>query len=474
MALPDATPVAQPARIVAAVRRRSAAMRKGRSVGQLAGDVVTLVRQQGVRGAMFRATYEATRALAPPSTEIVVERPIWGPGNPPLNVNAFGTAGHPFCNVNCEELAANRHIVERFDHRPRVVRTATWFVPYFQHVYFGGIHTALRLMDWMKREHGVDNRIVFYDDPPISEATLRARIAEAFPSLLDVDLVLPPKGVGGPTVIMDELPPSDIAFCTLWYSAFPLARFNATKAKFYLVQDYEPAFYAAGTLNGMAEATYRFGFAGIVNTPGLEAAYAAYGNPTVSFVPAVDSAEPLQPARQDGPVRIVIYGRPSIERNGFELLAAAAHRLKDRFGNRIEIVSAGENWDPAGYGLSGVVENLGLLPSKHEVHELYKTCDIGLCFMFSKHPSYQPFEYFAAGAAVVTNANLATTWLLRDGENCLLTEAIADAIADTVSRLVTDPELRAKLAAAGWEAVRGTRWDDEFSKVWRFVTGAED
>lgn len=381
-------------------------------------------------------------------------------------------ANHPFYNLDTEELAANAEVVRRFEDRPSTVRSATWFVPYFEHVYYGGIHTIFRFMSWMATHHDVAHRVVFYDEPPISEATLRQRISDAFPVLADVDIVLPSRGTA-PHVVTEELPPTDVAFCSLWCSAYPLARFNATKAKFYFVQDFEPSFYPAGTLYGLAEATYRFGFAGIVNSPGLQPAYAAYGNPAISFVPAVDIAEARESDNHvdSRPVRIVTYGRPGTDRNAFELLAASAFRLKARFQDDVEIISAGEDWNPADYGLDGIIDNLGRLPSKEAVHDLYRNCDIGLCFMFSKHPSYQPLEYLAAGAAVVTNRNPATEWLLRDEETCLLTEPIPDMVCDTVSRLVVDGDLRHKIASIGYDAVTKAKWDDELARLWRFVTG---
>ena len=78
------------------------------------------------------------------------------------------------------------------------------------------------------------------------------------------------------------------------------------------------------------------------------------------------------------------------------------------------------------FGLKGRVRNLGVLSSLDEVAALYRSCDIGLVFMHTKHPSYQPLEFMASGMATVSNINPATAWLLRDGENCLLARAAAD------------------------------------------------
>ena len=76
--------------------------------------------------------------------------------------------------------------------------------------------------------------------------------------------------------------------------------------------------------------------------------------------------------------------------------------LKHRYGSRIEILSAGANWDPAECGLDGVVSNLGLLPYD-ETAALYRAADAGLIAMATRHPSYLPLEWMACGAAVVAN-----------------------------------------------------------------------
>jgi glycosyltransferase involved in cell wall biosynthesis len=114
-----------------------------------------------------------------------------------------------------------------------------------------------------------------------------------------------------------------------------------------------------------------------------------------------------------------------------------------------------------------------LLPSLEAVKSLYTESDIGVCFMLSKHPSYQPFEYLAAGVAPVVNRNAATAWMLEDEQNCLVTEPFTSSIADAVTRLVDDADLRRSIAKRGREQVTATEWDEELERVWEFITGAD-
>jgi glycosyltransferase involved in cell wall biosynthesis len=148
----------------------------------------------------------------------------------------------------------------------------------------------------------------------------------------------------------------------------------------------------------------------------------------------------------------------------------ALDKLKKLHGDRVEIVCAGENWNPAQFGVADRIQNLGVLGSLDEVAALYRTCHIGLVFMHTKHPSYQPFEYMASGMATVSNINPATTWLLRDGDNCLLTPPLPTPTTERLSRLVVDSELRAKIRAAGLEEVRRYRWEEQIDKVWRAIS----
>jgi glycosyltransferase involved in cell wall biosynthesis len=363
-------------------------------------------------------------------------------------------------------LAENRRLIDSYlgldSFEPK---TVVWFLPFFHHVYFGGTHTLLRFAEHFARVHGVKTHFHCYDVGPKPVAKMSSKVSDAFPALADATFT-------SAAVALDDLPECDVAIATLWTSAYPVLHMRQTRAKFYFVQDNEPQFYAAGAASGLAEETYRFGLPGIVNTPGLADVYASYGNPAIAFIPAVD-LERYRPAPQprdpSEPVRVFFYGRPKTSRNAFGLGIAALTKLKWEYGDRVEILCAGEEWNPGQFGVSGRIRNLGVLDSLDDVAALYRSCDIGLVFMHTKHPSYQPFEFMASGMATVSNLNPATTWLLRDGENCLLTPPLATPTAERIGRLVSDVELRRRIAAAGLEQVRGYRWDEQIERVWSCI-----
>ena len=265
---------------------------------------------------------------------------------------------------------------------------------------------------------------------------------------------------------------ADAAIATTWESAFSLVRFRSARAKFFLVQDWEPDFHPAGSASAMLGEAARLGIPGLVNTPGLADAYRAAGSPAVAFTPAVDPRyrPPEAPRDPGAPVRVFFYGRPATPRNAFGLGLAALRRVKARFGDRVEIVCAGEDWSPGQYGVADVLENRGQLEDLDEVAALYRSCDVGLAFMLTRHPSYQPLEFMASGMATVSNRNPHTAWLLRHEENALLADPLPALVAEQVARLVEDPGLRERLAAAGRAEVAGRSWDDELERVWGAMT----
>jgi glycosyltransferase involved in cell wall biosynthesis len=371
-----------------------------------------------------------------------------------------------FFDASDAALAENQRLVDSYLESETFAPSAvTWFLPFFHHVYFGGTHTLLRFAEHFARVHGVATHFHCYDVGPAPVKEMAAKVAAAFPALAGASFT-------STLVPVNQLPPCDAAIATLWTSAYPLLHMRQARAKFYFVQDNEPQFYAAGAASGLAEETYRFGLPGIVNTPGLRDVYTAYGNAAVAFVPAVDLARyrpPDQPRDPAAPIRIFFYGRPKTSRNAFGLGIAALQKLKAAYGDRVEILCAGEDWNPGQFGLHGKIRNLGVLGSLDEVAVLYRSCDIGLVFMHTKHPSYQPFEFMASGMATVSNINPATEWLLRDGENCLLTPPLPTPITERLGRLVDDAELRARIVAAGLAEVRRYRWEEQIERVWSAI-----
>lgn len=365
------------------------------------------------------------------------------------------------------QIEASRRLVDAFPSRIRI-RSVNWFLPgNFSTAFFGGIHTILRLAQHLHLQHGVENRFCFITAETTSRA--RDRIVAAFPGLASSQFL----NACEEGDIMD-LPASDAAVATFWTTAYQVLKFNRTKRKFHMLQDFEPLFYEAGSTSGLVEASYRFGFHGLCNTVSLQKAYEEeFGGTATHFVPAVDTqffAPPSTERCSDEPHRVLFYARPGVIRNGFELGLAALKTLKQRMGDDVQILAAGEEWAPADFGLDGIVHNLGLL-SIEETAALYRDCDLGVSLMFTRHPSYLPFELMASGCPVLTNINPATSWLFKDEANCFLSEASAECLSNRMEQALNNRDLRRSVAKAALEQVQQFHgdWAAELEHLFQFM-----
>jgi O-antigen biosynthesis protein len=370
--------------------------------------------------------------------------------------------------IDCslEDISSKQQYPERVASRPGD-RVCAWYLPCFDNPFYGGIMTILRLAESLKRRYGMRQRFLICGSADASD--MRRMLGAAFPGLGDCEVLVLDSGE-----TIQAIPPSDYSVATLWTTAYVLLRVQNTGLKFYMMQDFEPAFYPAGSTYAQAELTYRFGFLGICNTQTLKRIYETdYGGSAVLLQPNVDRGIFFGDAntRDDHAQvkRLFYYARPGTPRNGFELAAAALRGVKYHFGGQVQILCAGTGWDPAEYGLQDVVESIGLLPYR-ETADLYRSCHAGLVMMMTKHPSYLPFELMACGTTVITNHNDANTWLLRDGVNCLLSPPSASCMAQTVIfALENHQNLQGIRDAASAEIQAMPDWDQSLAHVAEFM-----
>ncbi len=393
-----------------------------------------------------------------------LEQKVFGDGD---RLPRPGLAYLELYDASDAELTANRDLMEAFYDQPQgPVSTVSWFVPHFDHAYRGGIYTILRVAQTLTDREGTLNRFVLCGRNSGDLDGIERKVREAFPNL-KAEFVLHRQKADAAA-----LPPSDLAVCTLWTTAYEMLTYNQCRGKFYFVQDYEPVFQPANEIYGLIEQTYRFGYIGICNTQGVREAYEAYGSPAIHFVPGVDAAyRPSEVPPAAEPLQIVFYGRPTNPRNGFELGLQALRRVKQRYGDRVRIISAGAEWDPRAYDVDGIIDNAGILPDIVSVAQLYRESAIGLVFMFSKHPSYQPLEYMASGCATVTNFNEANLWLLKHEVNSLLVAPTVSATADAIARLVEDERLRGDIRTGGLETVAPLEWGPQLNEIYEAMAG---
>jgi glycosyltransferase involved in cell wall biosynthesis len=270
----------------------------------------------------------------------------------------------------------------------------------------------------------------------------------------------------GPVAIGEH----DVFFATAFWTAqavkavLPLVR---PQRFLYLIQDFEPGFFAASSQYALALETYSLDHFPIVNTQMLFDYLVAnrigrFVDPdfianAVVFQPSVDRFHFYPDVRTRPRRRLLFYARPSAGlRNMFEL-GVAALRLAHQRGT----FAAGE-WDFLGMGERFHATALSGQAALHPADwldfdgyaEQMRQSDLLLSLMLAPHPSYPPLEMAACGGLVVTNTyDVKTAKRLEELSPNIIAaeptiEAIADALGEAIRRLADEEGRRAGASLA--------------------------
>lgn len=380
-----------------------------------------------------------------------------------MGISAEATALASSASVSRSSVAALRAHHDAIVGR-REVRLVNWYIPDIDMPFFGGLNTAFRLAAKMTRDHGVRHRFIVLAAP--NQDFFSTALVAAFPELADVEIV----HYDGTDEAIASIPPADASVATLWLTAAHLAKAPHHGRKFYLMQDYEPAFYPASSMFALAEETYRLGLYGICNTASMHRIYTeSYGGRAIGFVPAVDRAIFHPHGRReksaDEPVTIFAYARDHF-RNCWELVYAALREIKRRHGDRVRIIAAGARYLPSDVEFL----DLGLMDYR-ATGALYRETDIGVTMQISRHPSYLPLELMASGVAMVAPDSAWFQWLFRDGENSLLSMRSVDDLVDRLETLILDEALRRRISTGGVRTIDDHHgdWDAALAEVYDYL-----
>jgi O-antigen biosynthesis protein len=326
--------------------------------------------------------------------------------------------------------------------------------------------TSLRLANYLHDVDGVKQRFLICGAGTAKE--MLAKIATAFPALAKSEVIILDS-----LAAMHKTPSADYAVATLWTTAYAVLKAKNIAFKFYMIQDYEPLFYPAGTTSAQAELTYRFGFYGITNTESLHQLYTRqFATKAVVLTPNIDTAVfyPGEKLSTNQTKRLFYYARPGTPRNNFELAIAALKKVKDQLGDKVEIICAGAAWNPVDFGLENIVNAVGMLPY-NETGNLYRSCHVGLSMMMTPHPSYLPFEMMACSTLVVANYNEANRWFLKDQENCLISQPTVSCLSETLLDALLNYENYSALRIAAASTVRTNfgDWSTALKNVAQFM-----
>jgi hypothetical protein len=287
------------------------------------------------------------------------------------------------------------------------------------HQTFGGVATAIRIFDALRRQLGArfDARIVV-TDAPLEPAALEA--------YADWAIQTDGNGFDHETLIVDDisgrkgslpLRRGDVFIASAWWNAqhaldcgrMQRTYFDHRMPFVYLIQDFEPNFSAWSSQWAAAESTYfdTDNTIAIINSNELFTFMTSRYRLPAAFVLPYEPNATIRAAIRAVPREklILIYGRPSVLRNCFEVIVNGLVRWQTTYPSEAaqwQIVSLGETYpEPFAYPVQNfrVLGKVGL----EEYGALLSRASIGISLMLSPHPSYPPLEMAMAGMLTITN-----------------------------------------------------------------------
>jgi glycosyltransferase involved in cell wall biosynthesis len=255
---------------------------------------------------------------------------------------------------------------------------------------------------------------------------------------------------------------------------------------FYLVQDYEPFFYARGSRALQAEQTYSQDIKMICASTWLdEIMKTKHGKKSTSFdlafnpdvyysIASKEQKRPAFPCNANSAsacvgsvpvVKIAFYARSRTERRAVELALAALQLIEHRkydfcvnfFGEERGRVVTSSNVCAIDHGI--------LTPD--ELADLYRSCDIGLTFSATNY-ALVPQEMMACGLAVIEIDNESTRAIYPQ-ETCLLSKPTPAYIAKAIDYLAGDQSARDRISRNGLRWVNQFSWNKSFKTVETFI-----
>lgn len=292
-----------------------------------------------------------------------------------------------------------------------------------QHV-FGGISTALKFFEELVEKTGYASRIILTDAFPNRKALKKYgkkyRCVNSEKDCNDLHQIVPYCFRYEKTLPVSE---QDIFMFTGWWTAYCTQEAYVEFGKNYgikpnpyinFIQDYEPGFYPWSSRYLLADSTYRDDNKqiAIFNSMLLYDFFKDNGysfEQEYAFEPVLNAGLKDILMAQNGKTvnkkkKILVYGRPSVERNAFSLVVSALRKFVDKMDDVSDwdFVSAGEYHDKVVLGKGKYLESVGKMTIEQYAQMMMESY-AGISLMSSPHPSYPPLEMSEFGVKVITN-----------------------------------------------------------------------
>lgn len=287
---------------------------------------------------------------------------------------------------------------------------------------FGGISTALKFFEELRKKCNCDARIITLDasiDLKTTTVSEEYCLIESDNDSMEHLQLIEFSDRHEKTIPVCE---NDIFMATGWWTAYvikPVIEWQSdiydivANPLIYFIQDFEPGFYPWSSRYLLADSTYRMDIPvfAIMNSAILKEYFdeKKYSfSKTWCFDPVLNdklkdillnSSKSITKKKQ-----ILIYGRPSVDRNAFSLIIIALKIWREKQANSSEwiIYSAGETHGDIDLGGGIYLKSVGKL-SLEEYAQLMLETYAGISLMVSPHPSYPPLEMATFGIKTITN-----------------------------------------------------------------------
>lgn len=280
---------------------------------------------------------------------------------------------------------------------------------------YGGISTTLKIMLRLAEKTNMETRIIILNGSYSKKATYKIEgfnIAGDDASLFFLNDNSRKIGIRK----------NDIFIGTMWTTIYPIrAMFNYQKKNWkigkrkfiYLIQDYEPGFYQWSSEYALCENTYIDKTSDIIAVFNAESLYQYFKINNYSFSdelwfdPVINDVlrEKLETSvcRKKREKVILLYGRPRVERNAFDLLRFSLKKWSKEYldSKNWRIVSLGADFDSIKLE-NNTIECGGKL-SLEEYADIMLNSYAAISLMISPHPSYPPLEFSTFGVRTITN-----------------------------------------------------------------------
>lgn len=298
-----------------------------------------------------------------------------------------------------EEIQKNKDIIKSgliLDE----IKSVCWFLPEIKNINAGGISTIFIVANFLTEKYKCLNYLVFNKG---SEENYYRMIKSLYPNLN-----FKIKIVGLDKNNIEKLPKADLGVCTFWSTAFHLVKYNDCKKKYYLLQDDERSFYSYNSMREYVETTYTFGFIGIANSTYIRDMYQKIsGRKCYRYIPGVNNNFSCDEKifQKEDALNIVVYARPSHERNCFEVIILAVKTIAEKLESKVIFHLVGENFNKKKYNLPSNCIVHGHISNENDLKEIYKKCKYGISFISTPTISYHQLDLIKSGICLITNRN---------------------------------------------------------------------